>query len=107
MANPIPRSQRELVWERDRGQCGRCGMKATDWHHRRSRRVRDEHTHCACVGVALCRTCHDRVHAGPTVATETGFIVSMHEQRPWTVPFRKFDGTTVWPTCDGGLEFGR
>lgn len=105
MGNDIPTKQRALVRERDRDQCGRCGRRGSEFHHRRSRRVRDSHTHCSCVGILLCAECHRAVHASPAAAREKGFIVSMHEAQPWTVGFRKYDGTTVYPSCDGGLDY--
>jgi hypothetical protein len=88
----IPREQRELVQRRDQRRCTRCGMRGSDWHHRRSRRVRDVHQHCACNGVMLCRTCHSWAHGHPEEALTVGLIVSQWEGRPWSVPLRRVDG---------------
>lgn len=80
MSDRIPTVQRSLVKVRDNWRCVRCGGPGAEWHHRRSRSVRDEHQHCACNGVWLCTTCHRWVHANPFAARSTGFIVSRHGQ---------------------------
>jgi hypothetical protein len=77
-STPIPTKQREAVKSRDRNQCARCAGRGTQWHHRRSRSVRDQHTHCTCNGIWLCRTCHEWVHAHPFEARAKGWIVSRH-----------------------------
>jgi hypothetical protein len=70
------------------------------WHHRRSRSVRDDHTHCPCVGVWLCPTCHAWVHAHPEDARNAGLIVSRYIAEPSRIPFKTPLG---WcrPRCDG------
>lgn len=78
-------------------------MPGTDWHHRRSRRVRDDHTHCSCVGVWSCRTCHGWIHAHPDAAITEGLIVSQWVTDPWTVPFES-RGMTLYADCSGGLS---
>lgn len=100
----IPQKSREIVAGRERGACARCGLAATDWHHRRSRRTRDAHTHCACVGIHLCRTCHDYVHRNPEYARALGFIVSAHEEEPWTAPVKTYQGWRL-QTCDGDVTW--
>lgn len=90
--NPIPPQSRRIVESRDLWRCARCLMKATDWHHRRSRRVVDVHQHCPCNGVMLCRTCHKWAHANPEKAMTTGLIVSQWTPMPWSVPIRRPDG---------------
>jgi hypothetical protein len=100
-ATPIPAESREIVFTREHGLCGRCAMPGTEWHHRRSRRVRDAHQHCPCVGILLCNTCHRWAHAHPYEAMERGLIVSIYEKRPASVPSRRADGW--WLTlCSGG-----
>lgn len=78
--NPIPTRSRDLVGARDGGYCVRCGLPArpAQWHHRRGKRVKDEHQHAPCNGITLCGTCHPWVHAHPKQAEEWGWIVSRH-----------------------------
>lgn len=89
---------------RSTGCCEMCGMQATDAHHRRSRSVRDDHVHCTCNLVHLCRTCHTICHEDPKKARERGFIVSRYGM-PTSAPFRRWDGAVVLPDCEGGLSF--
>lgn len=98
-ATPIPTSSRKAVRERDRDRCVRCGGAGSAWHHRRSRSVRDEHTHHPGNGVLLCKTCHDWVHGHPAAAMDDGLILSRHEAEPCTRPWK---GITGWwqPECD-------
>lgn len=106
MATDIPTWSRRAVREREKDRCARCGapIKAGHWHHRRSRRVRDEHQHHPCNGVLLCGTCHTWVHANPFLARKSGFIVSAHEPEPGKIPV-----DTVWGLrshlCDGTFLF--
>jgi hypothetical protein len=88
----IPPEARKIVGQRDNWRCGRCGVKASDWHHRRSRRVRDVHQHCACNGIMLCRTCHGWAHDNPEIAQMVGMIVRQFQPRPWRIPVRRLDG---------------
>jgi hypothetical protein len=76
--NPIPTRSRTIVTARDNGHCVRCGGRGNEWHHRRRRGVKDEHTHAACNGITLCTTCHGWVHANPTTAKGMGWVVSAH-----------------------------
>lgn len=87
MATGIPGHRRSQVKEREHNRCFNCGVPTAhgDWHHRRSRSVRDPHQHCACNGVWLCQTCHDWVHAHPFEARTLGLIVSRHVTNPGTV----------------------
>lgn len=83
-ASPIPTTSRVLVKARDGGRCVRCGSgNSPHWHHRRSRRVRDEHTHSPSNGVLLCGTCHTWVHGHPTAAMELGYILPATVTKPW------------------------
>ena len=77
-ATQIPEESRAFVYTRDFFRCVRCGQqpRARQWHHRRSRSVRDDHTHESCNGVLLCVTCHTWVHQHPFEARGKGWIVS-------------------------------
>lgn len=74
------------------------------WHHRRSRSVRDTHTHCPCNGVWLCGTCHTWVHANPFDARSGGWIISRWATLPGTHPYRTPRGWVV-AHCNGGSTF--
>ena len=98
----IPEESRARVKHRDQYACRRCGQKGSDWHHRRSRRIRDDHTHCACNGIWLCHPCHMWAHAHVAEAREAGLIVSAYEENPATVPVTS--GRTVeYQDCAGNL----
>lgn len=101
MPNSIPSLSRAALDARDGGVCCVCGSgNGAHWHHRRSRRVRDAHTHCACVGLTLCRTCHTMVHSKPVWAYARGLLMSVHITEPWTIPVLTYAGW-VTMTCDG------
>lgn len=86
--NGIPAGQRLAVKLRDGRRCVRCFCPVVHghWHHRRTKRVVDEHRHCTCNGILLCKICHDWVHAHPLEARRLGWIVSRHVGEPGTVP---------------------
>lgn len=100
----IPTASRLIVGDRDRNRCVRCGGRGYEWHHRRTRAVRDVHQHCACNGVLLCRTCHTWVHQHPAEARPLGLIVSKFNATPFAIPV-----VTVWGTrfhdCDGTITY--
>lgn len=96
----IPQESRRIVEWRDSRLCVRCGHKGGDWHHRRTRLVRDPHQHCACNGILLCRTCHAYVHRYPTIAKALGLIVSSHCEVPGMVPV-KYDQGWFILNCSG------
>ena len=98
--NPIPEESRRIVERREGRLCARCRGAGTDWHHRRSRSVRDLHQHCACNGVLLCRTCHEWAHRYPVQAKAQGFVVARHEAEPGAFPVRRLDGWWLL-LCDG------
>lgn len=87
---------------RDHHRCMRCLVPAPtgQWHHRRSRSVRDQHQHCPCNGVWLCPTCHRWVHDHPVQARETGFIVSKFVTEPGSIPIVTNIGER-WTDCQG------
>jgi hypothetical protein len=100
----IPDESRVLVGTRDGNRCQRCGVPcAPHWHHRRSRSVHDDHTHCSCNGVLLCPECHGWVHAHPQMARETGFIVSRSASFPGLIPYKSPWGMLT-PNCTGGFS---
>ena len=101
----IPESSRSAVKAREGMRCLRCGSpRGAEWHHRRSRRVRDAHQHCPCVGVWLCVTCHRWAHTNPREARAEGFIVSQYESEPWTVPVRAHFGMLLM-NCKGTYTY--
>lgn len=102
MATSIPANSRRLVETRDAYHCVRCGIPtmAGQWHHRRSRSVRDEHQHCPCNGIWLCATCHKWVHEHPFEARGHGWIVSRHKL-PNAEPLQNMRFGWVMLTCSG------
>lgn len=102
MADPnreIPDESRTLVETRQGHRCLRCMGMGRDWHHRRSRRVRAGHRHCACNGALLCRTCHSWAHANPDEAQAVGLLVSQWVDEPGMVPVIGADGRWWELTC--------
>jgi hypothetical protein len=99
--NPIPLASRIVVEHRDNRHCVRCGGIGGPWHHRRRRDVRDEHQHCACNGIILCKTCHAFVHSHPETAREQGWIVSAHVGQPFSVPVWTARYGWVTHDCEG------
>lgn len=81
-----------------------CGNAGTDWHHRRGRAVKDDHTHCPCNGILVCRRCHNRAHNQPAQARDHGWIVPRHTDAPGSVAALRFDGLMVVLGCDGMIE---
>lgn len=81
----IPSAARLVTAGRYGRRCARCRGPGAETHHRRSRSVRDEHTHCPCNLVLLCSPCHRWAHSNPVEARANGFIVSRYEE-PVTIP---------------------
>jgi hypothetical protein len=100
----IPTKQRLLVKNREQGRCAMCQLRGAEWHHRRSRRVRDEHRHCACNGLWLCGTCHRWAHAEPVRSLPWGFVVSQYEATPFLVPYLRLGTEWLQATCGGLLQ---
>lgn len=102
MTKAIPEAQRSAVKVRDRLKCCRCGTPTRhgQWHHRRGRRVKDDHTHCTCNGVWLCDPCHDWVHEHPFESRALGFIVLRSEPYPFEVPIHAAQHGLVRLTCE-------
>jgi 5-methylcytosine-specific restriction protein A len=102
-ATPIPASSRHKVRIRDQGRCARCGAPCDgQWHHRRSRSVRDLLTHSPANGLHLCATCHGWVHAHPFEARASGWIVSRYAD-PANEPVQHALYGEVYLTKEGGF----
>lgn len=97
----IPTRVRQIVKQRDGGQCCRCGGPGSDLHHRQRRR---EAGHAVGIIVTLCRTDHAWVHAHPENAKAVGYIIPPWEEDACAVPMKTFSG---WVTFDneGGAKF--
>jgi len=76
----------QLIWERDRQSCARCGRgliwdrRGQDWavHHRRPRGSGGTSipwVNRAANGVLLCTGCHNSIEVNRFDATLTGFLV--------------------------------
>jgi hypothetical protein len=102
----IPEAARTIVRHRAHGRCERCGSPAPngEWHHRRSRSVRDEHRHCPCNGLWLCQADHQWVHAHPFEARQTGFIVSRFTPEPGSIALTSPWGIRLHD-CQGGTQY--
>lgn len=88
-ANEPTRATCRLVDERAGECCERCGKHAEGGsrHHRRSKRVRDEHTHSPSNLVLLCGSgssddCHLWVHTHRVEAELAGFWLSQFVTNP-------------------------
>jgi 5-methylcytosine-specific restriction endonuclease McrA len=97
MSNDIPTKARELVRERQGGQCWRCGNTYTALHHRMRRR---EGGHGVQNLVGVCGTCHNWVHKHPAAATEQGYIIPIHVTDISATPIKAFFGWVTF-TNDG------
>lgn len=102
---------RDLVWERARGCCERCGRGLErgaggySLHHRRLRSAGGSHLPTNLV--LLCGSgttgCHGRMHANPGWAQKHGWIVPRWED-PAEVPLRLAWHGLCGLLEDGGLE---
>lgn len=106
--NPIPTAIRVAVDLRDDRRCVRCGLASRAQHHRTRRR---DGGHPVEGIVSLCNACHATVHAEPTKAKVTGYIVPPWGPDPADVPLLHYsgqwlrfqrDGSAVW--CDPPQE---
>lgn len=80
-------------------------------HHRRIRGHGGDprpHTSCTCVGVRICRSCHEWVHSGTgrREAEAEGLIIPRATLQPWTVAVLVHleddrGGLRQWPSCTG------
>jgi hypothetical protein len=103
VSNAIPYSRRLQVKAREGDRCFRCHARGAQWHHRRTRSVRDAHQHCSCNGVWLCVTCHGWVHAHPFEARAEGLIVSRHQPLPGSETAVTWFGPVLLD-CVGGFS---
>lgn len=103
----IPNSTRLRVQARDGGRCVVCRMPGRDLHHRRTRSVRDEHTHCPCDLVTLCgpgnnHGDHGWTHGNPFEARSMGLIIGRHSPLlPYQVPVLITGLGWTLLACDG------
>lgn len=105
MANEIPTSKRQAVHKRDGRHCQRCGVGCMtgEIHHRRSRSVRDDHTHCLCNLVYLCNRCHRFLTEHPMDGYLTGWMVR-RARAPFGTPFKRWDRAWALPMCEGTYD---
>lgn len=97
----IPTRTRQLVRERDGGQCIRCGCPGTEISHRKRRREGGHEMSNLCLA---CGPCHRGwAHANPQAAMDTGFMISVHGPDPQTVPIKTFYGWAIL-TDDGQIH---
>lgn len=54
--------------------------------------------------VLLCGECHRWAHANPNEAKATGFIISVHETAPESIPIETFMGWMLFDN-EGGATF--
>lgn len=101
VSGDIPTKQREAADARDQGQCVRCGMSASDKHHRKRRR---DGGHVIENIISVCRACHAWIHGHPKQAIYEGFIIHFNEQNIASVPMRSYMGW-VFLTPEGGVAF--
>lgn len=105
----IPTSVRVIVRGRDRQRCVVCGMRGMEWHHRRTRAVVDDHTHCPCNGITVCGRGntggdHGWVHSNPFEARGLGLIISRHSDlMPFEVPVFITGRGWMLLGCDGSM----
>ena len=106
MGKGVPLAVREAVRQRAHHRCERCLVPTPTGHvhHRRSRSVRDAHTHCECNLVLLCPVCHQDVHGHPFAASKDGWIVSRHVVEPTAVSLHSPTGEWILD-CTGGATY--
>lgn len=97
----IPTKAREVVRERQNGQCARCGNTYSELHHRQRRR---EAGHGYEILVGLCGSDHRWAHKYPAAAKEHGYIVSPYEDDVAAVPIKTFMGWMQFDV-DGNAHF--
>lgn len=102
------RGVRALVAARDRGQCVRCGKRATSVHHRRNRGkggTSSASTNCASNLVSTCGDgttgCHGWIEHNRAAAEAAGWIVRHGVTSPADVPVQVHRHGLVHLTADG------
>lgn len=78
----------EVAWDRDRGVCVGCGLKARFWHHVLSQQKWPELADEPLNVVAVCRRCHERHHTGVLRLSRSS--VRVVEQLELTEPQKRF-----------------
>ena len=92
--------------------CIHCGSPYDlQRHHRRIKGHGGDprpHTDCACVGIRICRTCHDWAHSGKgrREAEAEGLIIPRSAVEPFTLSVLVHlegdsGGARKFPSCDG------
>lgn len=105
----VPPGTKEILYQRSRGRCEKCGQKITlssgVIHHRKLRSRGG--THDLSNLVILDATCHNlgtgSVHLDPAKATEQGFLVASWDD-PAQVPIRTADNALMLLLMDGTYE---
>jgi hypothetical protein len=106
----IPLKTRELVRERDRGSCRRCGKPGNNIHHRITRGMggsRRAEVNDLSVLVTLCGSgttgCHGYVTSHPAYAFESGWSIRRsNPEDPETIPVHDLAGRQIFFFDDGG-----
>lgn len=107
----------ELIWDRDKGSCARCGRglvrerRGVDWaiHHRAPRGVGGAGKKAAWVnrasnGVCLCTDCHNAVERDRAAASIVGWLVSrLSTDRPTDIAICHALHGVVYLDDDGGV----
>lgn len=94
----IPTAMRTLVKDREKNRCLRCGVPGTDIQHRMRRREGGHHLWNL---VFMCHACHMWAHANPALARPFGWVISVHNRRPETVPLYTYYGEWITLTPEG------
>ena len=104
----IPKAVRSDVLERDDFTCQRCKVsvlgRAYSLHHRKGRHGVDAHSRANIVTLCGSGTtgCHGHVHAHPTQAYVTGFMVRrLTDVDPAAIPLIDIAGRAFFLTDDG------
>jgi hypothetical protein len=110
-AETFPPDVAALIDARD-PWCIHCGSPHDlQRHHRRIKGMGGDprpHTDCACVGVRICRSCHEWAHSGDGrgEAEAEGLIIPRATVEPFTLSMLVHlegdrGGMRKWPSCDG------
>src|SRR5262245_49805136 len=101
---------RLLVWDRDHGQCVRCGsaLRWATWpcHHRRPRALGGSSrpdTNSPANLLALCPSCHAHIESHRAEALTNGWLV-LQLTDPASVAVLVEDGARAVFGCTGGLD---
>jgi len=102
---------RLLVWDRDHGQCVRCGsaLRWTTWqcHHRRPRALGGSSrpdTNVPANLLALCPSCHTHVESHRAEALTNGWLVLQLTDPACVAVLVEHGARWTYLTRDGGLS---